>query len=31
MILMLVLGLYPQILSGLVSGAITQWAAGVRF
>ena len=31
MILMLVLGLYPQIIAGLVSGAVTQWAAGVRF
>ncbi|HTW46895.1 MAG TPA: NADH-quinone oxidoreductase subunit M, partial [Acidobacteriaceae bacterium] len=31
MILMLVLGLYPQIIAGLVSGAVTQWVAGVRF
>jgi NADH-quinone oxidoreductase subunit M len=31
MILMLVLGLYPQIIGGLVSGTVTQWAAGVRF
>ena len=31
MILMLVLGLYPQIIAGMVSGAVNQWAAGVRF
>jgi NADH-quinone oxidoreductase subunit M len=31
MVLMLVLGLYPQIVAGMVSGAVTQWVAGVRF
>jgi NADH-quinone oxidoreductase subunit M len=31
MILMLVLGLYPQIVAGLVSATVTQWVAGVRF
>jgi NADH-quinone oxidoreductase subunit M len=29
--LMFVLGFCPQIVSGLVSGAVTQWVAGVRF
>jgi NADH-quinone oxidoreductase subunit M len=29
--LMFVIGLYPQIISGMVSGAVTQWVAGARF
>ena len=29
--LMFVLGLFPQLITGMVHSAITQWAAGVRF
>ncbi len=29
--LMFVLGLYPQLITGMVHGAVTQWVAGMRF
>jgi NADH-quinone oxidoreductase subunit M len=30
-VLMFVLGLYPQLITGLVHGAVTQWVMGARF